>query len=299
VVLGEAGYGKTVAALTLLAHVNGSGGDARPPVAELFSLGEWYGWAADHPDRPLAEWLAAALATSYPPLDGTTAGALLDHQLVLPILDGLDEVPERHRRACIDAIDAHAGVTEPFRPFVLTYRSVDGESPGPDLMRSDRTVRLVGLSKLGVADVIEDRAARHPAWTTIRDRLGTDDASLAELLGSPLRLSLALQAYEQGGAEGSSSTFAMPGDGRPAQVRDATADHTPPGTRRGPGLAGASDLLVVLAPPTGFQEQGNGAEGGRAMATRGSDRRQLVLEVCRPLPPSRTSLHPGLMSRRG
>jgi hypothetical protein len=51
VILGPAGYGKTVAALTLLKHINTTEG-ANQPLAELFPLAEWYRWHAEHPVSP-------------------------------------------------------------------------------------------------------------------------------------------------------------------------------------------------------------------------------------------------------
>jgi len=47
-ILGPAGYGKTVAALTLLKRINTiEAADA--PLAELFQLSEWYRWQDEHP----------------------------------------------------------------------------------------------------------------------------------------------------------------------------------------------------------------------------------------------------------
>jgi hypothetical protein len=48
VILGEPGFGKTVAALTLLKHIDSIEAPTKP-VAELFPLVEWYRWHADHP----------------------------------------------------------------------------------------------------------------------------------------------------------------------------------------------------------------------------------------------------------
>src|SRR5229473_4666705 len=50
VILGEPGYGKTVAALGVLRHVNGDQDKPGKPVAELFALAEWQQWHATHVD---------------------------------------------------------------------------------------------------------------------------------------------------------------------------------------------------------------------------------------------------------
>ncbi len=52
VILGEPGYGKTVAALTLIAHINAADTPGAK-VAELFSLADWYLWHADKPGAGL------------------------------------------------------------------------------------------------------------------------------------------------------------------------------------------------------------------------------------------------------
>lgn len=93
VILGDPGYGKTVAALTLLAHLNRSDSPGSA-VAELFSLADWYRWQADTPGSAFGEWLAYQLALAYPKdLPQTVSRWLVDEGLVLPILDGLDDPP--------------------------------------------------------------------------------------------------------------------------------------------------------------------------------------------------------------
>ena len=64
----------------------------------LFSLASWCPAEED-----LRGWLAVQMTVDHPALGatvpagtvgGSRAGALLEHRLILPVLDGLDELPE-------------------------------------------------------------------------------------------------------------------------------------------------------------------------------------------------------------
>lgn len=200
VILGDPGYGKTIAALTLLKHINSTAGPPKP-VAELFPLVEWYHWQAEHPGERLSDWVAALLSTTYPQLPRIIAAALADADLVLPILDGLDEVPEGHRLACKEAIDAHAERSPPFRPFILTCRVREYTDLAPDWVASDRQIRLVGLEADQVLSVLDEQTTGRRGWAVIRDRVAAGDRDLIALFRSPMRLAIALQAFRDDAGE--------------------------------------------------------------------------------------------------
>ena len=64
VVLGDPGYGKTVAVLNLAKRI-AADSDPRGPVAELFPLADWYRWYIDHQGEPLDAWLGNQLHLTY------------------------------------------------------------------------------------------------------------------------------------------------------------------------------------------------------------------------------------------
>jgi hypothetical protein len=196
VILGEPGYGKTVAALMLLEHINGNA-RGREAVAELFRLAEWHRWHVENPRDGLDDWLADQLTTTYPDLPQVVSAALVDSGLVLPILDGLDEVPAGGRIACRDQIDAYAGRSEPFRPFVLTCRAREYTQLEADWVPADRQIVLVGLQADQIAQVLEVRTSRWPEWAVVRGRIKSGDQYACELFRSPLRLGIALQAHRR------------------------------------------------------------------------------------------------------
>ena len=123
VVLGEPGAGKTMLmvrlVLDLLARRAGGG-----PVPFLASVASW-----NPADQDLRGWLGAQLVIDHPALAGppppawtepTQAEALLASGLILPILDGLDEIPEEVRGPAISRIN---DALRPGEQVVVTCRT--------------------------------------------------------------------------------------------------------------------------------------------------------------------------------
>ncbi|MFJ8622371.1 helix-turn-helix domain-containing protein [Kitasatospora sp. NPDC093550] len=116
VVLGRAGSGKSVLAIRFVLDLLSERGDL-DPVPVIFTLGEWDPTAAS-----LRDWLTSRLLRDHPhlarrvPSGGTLAAALVDADLVLPVLDGFDEIAEGLRCAALDALNAAS------LPLVLTSR---------------------------------------------------------------------------------------------------------------------------------------------------------------------------------
>jgi NACHT domain len=103
VILGGPGAGKTTLALQLLLALNHSRqpGD---PVPVLLSLTSW---SIETQPRP-QDWLSRELERGYPTLGAfgvTTTAALVERGHILPVLDGLDEIPARRRPAIIAALN--------------------------------------------------------------------------------------------------------------------------------------------------------------------------------------------------
>lgn len=104
VITGGAGSGKTTLAVQLLLHLLKVWQPGQS-VAVLLSLASW-----DPQAQPrVQDWVAAQLAETYPELRafGTdTAQRLADQGRILPVLDGLDEIPTDRRRDVIKALNA-------------------------------------------------------------------------------------------------------------------------------------------------------------------------------------------------
>ena len=98
VVLGEAGAGKTTLVVRLVLDLLASRASGAP-VPVLASLASW-----NPAERDLHGWLAEQLAIDYPALAAEPGmkrpdqiAALLSAGLIVPILDGLDEIPDELR----------------------------------------------------------------------------------------------------------------------------------------------------------------------------------------------------------
>ncbi len=203
VVLGEPGSGKTMLmvrlVLDLLVH-RGSGG----PVPVLASMTSW-----DSAHQDLHSWLAARLVIDHPALaaaappgsgEGNRVQALLAAGLVLPVLDGLDEIPGPVRGLAITLIN---DALRPGEPLVVTcraeqYRDVVRPPSGPAAtLRGAAAIQLCPLDPGDVASYLRDDAAGPVAaarWDPVLAALGTQ-APVGQALATPLMAGLARAIY--------------------------------------------------------------------------------------------------------
>ncbi|WP_245743667.1 NACHT domain-containing protein [Lentzea fradiae] len=202
VFLGGAGTGKTTVAMLLTCGLLDRYTGGMVPV--LLPLSTWDPAAED-----IRTWLTRRLYEDHPALRntelyGSYAGDLLvEQQLVLPVLDGFDDIPG-HQRA-----DALARITKAFpanRPLVLTSRTAEfaqavraaGPVPGADV------VELAPLDLDEVAAYLRNSADSWGAarWEPVFIQLREEpDGRLAEALSTPLTMWLASMVYAGGEAE--------------------------------------------------------------------------------------------------
>ncbi|WP_418960469.1 helix-turn-helix domain-containing protein [Streptomyces tritici] len=211
VIIGRAGSGKSILAirfaLDLLAAPEAP---ARVPV--IFSLGSW-----DPAATTFRDFLIDRLLQDHPHLarrvasGSTLAAALVDADLILPVLDGFDEIAEGLRGPALDALNATS------LPLVLTSRR-------DEYARAVRAAHtpLVWAAGIELTDLtVEDLAAYLPradrsvpadtdtdtgtgragTWDAVLDRLRSGDAPenvrLAEVLRTPLMVVLARTLYSE------------------------------------------------------------------------------------------------------
>ncbi|MFI5496425.1 NACHT domain-containing protein [Actinoplanes sp. NPDC051859] len=200
VLVGPGGAGKTVLAarlcLTLLARRDG-------PVPVILSTDGW-----DTGRMSLRDWLVSRLRQLFdtlrvPVLDEPDlAVVLLEKGLILPVLDGLDELPEPHSRAALRELNFEHRL-----PMIVTVRedrfaelTADGT-----VLAAAAGVRLEPLSVADVAAYLPRTTNRiaedgRGVWAGVLDRLRDDPAQeqLRQVLANPLMVSMAAAVYATG-----------------------------------------------------------------------------------------------------
>ncbi|MBO1331839.1 hypothetical protein [Streptomyces sp. VRA16 Mangrove soil] len=199
VVLGGPGSGKSVLALRFtleLLAVRAPG----EPVPVIFPLAGW------DPGRVgLRAWLVERLVADHrslatpDPMHGTLAEALIAAHLVLPVLDGFDELPPALHGPAVRRINAELGAPD---GLLLTSRGHAWRRAvrEGDVLTAAEVVRLLPLDPGRARSYLERTAPPLPggrtAWTPVLDRLRAEPAPpLAQALDTPLMVSLARAVY--------------------------------------------------------------------------------------------------------
>jgi WD40 repeat protein len=193
VLLGEPGAGKTVLALLLtlgLIKTRPAGG--RVPV--LFSVSGW-----DPVLQDPGDWIVGALAAAYYNGQTSVPRELLRSNLIIPILDGLDEVSETSRRVAVEKINV---LIRRDHPIVVTCRTNEYEDS-----IADGSPALSRAPVIEVQPVTPDDLAAYfgnqqwPAgttWGAVLTRIRRQaKGPLALAFSTPLTVSLARLVYQR------------------------------------------------------------------------------------------------------
>ncbi|WP_344306504.1 helix-turn-helix domain-containing protein [Fodinicola feengrottensis] len=209
VVLGRAGSGKTVLTSRFALDYLRTRTSA-DPVPVIFSLGSW-----DPTTTALRDWLTDQLLRDYPglaaraPARSTLAAALVGADLILPVLDGFDEIADGLHGPALEALNASS------LPLLLTSRP--GEYARA-VAATDVLTRAAGveLTDLTPADLVNylPRSTRPNApgngstssgttgtvWDPVLNELSAHPerpacATLAAVLSTPLMVVLARTVY--------------------------------------------------------------------------------------------------------
>ncbi|MFE0678139.1 NACHT domain-containing protein [Streptomyces sp. NPDC058867] len=185
VLVGDAGIGKSVQmavlADALAEEALCSGGLAEPPLPVLLSLSPYAG-------QPLEEWIVQQVGQVYDVAPQLTR-QWLGTGMLLPLLDGLDQVPARHRRECATQLRRYrracAGVVIACRDRDLVLSlEIGGE-----------LAALCAPTRRQVQEYLVGPPEKGDAYRDVRDALDADP-ELWTLLRSPLMLNVIRTTYE-------------------------------------------------------------------------------------------------------
>ena len=191
-ILGAPGAGKTTLLLELAKELlTRAEQDASYPIPVVFHLSSW---AARR--RPLAEWLVAEL-NERSDVPRRVARRWVEAEQVIPLLDGLDEVAADHRQACLDALNQFRR-GHGLLPIAVCSRIADYEALGAKL-RVRGAVVVQPLTRTQVAGYLERGEIPGQRLRTALE----EDASLWELLETPLMLWVAMLADQHAPVDGS------------------------------------------------------------------------------------------------
>jgi hypothetical protein len=200
VIIGEPGMGKTTLAALLLVHLLEPVEGASRPVAVpvLFSLSSF-----DPGHDKLESWLARRLGEDYPGLRAVAYGkdaaaALVRQRLILPVLDGLDELPESARPDAIISLnralaDGELGLILTCRTEAYTAAVMTG-----DVLRAAAVIEADSLGPAQASSYLASIIPRHSRqmWEPVLDCLRKGSTRpLAKALDTPLMLWLIRQVY--------------------------------------------------------------------------------------------------------
>jgi hypothetical protein len=204
VVLGTAGSGKTVLSvlltLELLARRLTQGENV--PIPLVLSLESW-----DTRRQALADWLVDRLRQDHPglpPVDGAhPARRLVLERRVLPVLDGLDELPEHRRAEVLEVL--YNGLGSEGEVVLISrtaeYAHLDQEGNG---LPQATVIESLPLRPAEVANYLgmARPPARAAAWAPLLETLRKEpSAPVAWALTSPLMVWLVRRSYQHQPAE--------------------------------------------------------------------------------------------------
>ncbi|MFD1501502.1 hypothetical protein, partial [Streptosporangium lutulentum] len=183
----------------MLLHLVGPSRDATDPVPVLVPVNGWD--TAAYPR--LHDWLATRLPRDYPALNAPQFGpdaakTLLDHGHILPILDGLDEIPKQARVAVIGALNRRLNQGD---QFILTSRFdefAEAVEQAGDVLTAAAVISPAPIAPADAENYLRIclPPVPHHDWTPIWAALQTaSHAGLSRLAGTALGLWLIRTVY--------------------------------------------------------------------------------------------------------
>jgi transcriptional regulator with XRE-family HTH domain/GTPase SAR1 family protein len=189
-ILGEPGAGKTTLLLELTRDLlDRAEHDPIHPLPVVFNLSSW---AVKR--QPLGRWLVEELNAKYQ-IPHKIGQAWVNAEQLLLLLDGLDEVAQGQRAACIDAINSYHE-EHPLVSIVICSREAEYQTQAKQLALQ----HAVGIQPLTRQQIEEYLSSAGEALKAVQEVL-RNDPGLQEVVTTPLMLSVLTLAYHGTSAE--------------------------------------------------------------------------------------------------
>ncbi|MFC6022622.1 NACHT domain-containing protein [Plantactinospora solaniradicis] len=196
-VLGSAGSGKSIMVMRLarrlIAERTSDG-----PIPLLLYVASW-----DAANLRFDHWIVSQIANRYPQLSmlhprwAEAVRDLLNANLILPVLDGLDEMTEERAALCLRRLNEL-----PAQRLVLTCRSgfYNRYLQQGEKLRGAAVILIEPLDPTKVANYLQDAAplSQVARWRPVVEEMTRDGRSdLAEALSTPLMVAMARIAFDE------------------------------------------------------------------------------------------------------
>ncbi|MEU7857018.1 NACHT domain-containing protein [Nonomuraea sp. NPDC049141] len=198
IILGGPGTGKTTLAVQLVLELLRTR-QRKEPVPVLLSAARW----DDRVHPRLQDWLAASLATDYPALRAERLGPDIPETLVargevLPVIDGLDELPEAARAAMLTALNRGMFETDQLILTCRTTQFAEAVEEIGDVITATAVIEPQPISPVAATDYLRAclPPVPHPVWPKVLEALGTGAApALSKVASTSLGLWLVRATY--------------------------------------------------------------------------------------------------------
>lgn len=186
-ILGEPGAGKTTQLLQLARNLLlRAEHDPSHPLPAMLNLSSW---AEKRP--PLISWIIDELYDKYAVPHRLAASWLASNQMIL-LLDGLDEVAQPYRSACITALNTYRQEHN-LTSMVVCSRSIEYTSQSARLS----VQKAICIQPLTLQQIDTYLSRMGPQLSNIRLALQNDEG-LRDLATTPLMLNILMLTYQEG-----------------------------------------------------------------------------------------------------
>ncbi|MEV6560519.1 NACHT domain-containing protein [Nocardia sp. NPDC051756] len=201
VILGEPGSGKTTLAVQLLLVLLAKR-EPTEPIPLLLSANSW----GSNVFREPRDWYIDRIVRDYPTLsaiDKTIPRQLVDQNMILPIIDGFDELDAHHQRTLLRKLNQSLG---PDDGLVLTSRTAEYANAvtRADVITAAAVVTAQPLSAAAAADYLDVclSPTRRRLWAAALEELHhTPEGRLATVCRTPLGVWLIRTVYIESGRD--------------------------------------------------------------------------------------------------